>query len=249
MKSSNNISSYKKLFASSSSVPSASNNFLSAKPLPGELKSDVLPRLITRRPAQRMSAREFQESSFFDNVLVNTIRFLEALPGKTPNEKTQFMRGLPRVLEQFPKSVLQKKVLPVLLEETKDKELLSLILTDVFKIIQLLTSPQRVVKDRVLPKLQELYPSIPKGAQQERDMGKEAGLSVILDNIALVAEICTGKDFKDCMFTVCFDIFLLTCTRYAAIRNFWPGFANTLARGQILTLHFDYPCRTRLLNH
>lgn len=70
-----------------------------------------------------MSAREFQQSSFFDNILVSSIRFLDSLPAKTPNEKAQFMRGLPRILDQFPKSVLDKKLLPALLDETKDKDL------------------------------------------------------------------------------------------------------------------------------
>jgi SCY1-like protein 2 len=86
------VSTYKRLFASASSIPSASNNFLSSRPLPKDLTSSVLPRLITRRPAQRMTAKEFQQSAYFDNILISTIRFLDALPAKTPNEKAQFMR-------------------------------------------------------------------------------------------------------------------------------------------------------------
>jgi hypothetical protein len=104
------VSSYKRLFASSSTIPSTSNGFLSSRPLPKDLTSSVLPRLITRRPAQRMTAKEFQQSAYFDNILISTIRFLDSLPAKTPNEKSQFMRGLSRVLPSFPKSVLEKKV-------------------------------------------------------------------------------------------------------------------------------------------
>jgi SCY1-like protein 2 len=104
------VSSYKRLFASSSAIPSTSNGFLSSRPLPKDLTSSVLPRLITRRPAQRMTAKEFQQSAYFDNILISTIRFLDSLPAKTPNEKSQFMRGLSRVLPSFPKSVLEKKV-------------------------------------------------------------------------------------------------------------------------------------------
>jgi SCY1-like protein 2 len=39
-----------------------------------------------------MTAKEFQQSAYFDNILISTIRFLDALPAKTPNEKAQFMR-------------------------------------------------------------------------------------------------------------------------------------------------------------
>lgn len=193
-----NLSTYKKLFSSSSTTPSASNNFLSSRPLPNDLKSGVLPRLTTRRPAQRMNAREFQQSQFFDNILVSSIKFLDALPAKTPTEKSQFMRGLPKILHQFPKSVLDKKVLPALLGETKDKELLSLILQNVFKAISILPSGKRAMTDKVLPQLRETFlTNNTKTGQYERDPAKEAGLVVVLENMSLIGENCNGKEFKD----------------------------------------------------
>ncbi|KAL8809077.1 MAG: hypothetical protein Q9200_003748 [Gallowayella weberi] len=196
LKTNSNISTYKKLFSSSSSAPVSTNNFLSSRPLPKELLTDVLPRLITRRPGQRMNAREFQQSQFFDNILVSSIRFLDTLPAKTPNEKSQFMRGLPKILDQFPRTVLEKKVLPALLEETKDRELLYLILQNVFKIVKSLPSGRRVFTERVSPKLREIFIGS-KGTTNERDTAKEAGLVVALENIELIGESCSGKDFKD----------------------------------------------------
>ena len=154
--------------------------------------SAVLPRLITRRPAQRMNAREFQQSQFFDNILMSSIRFLDALPAKTPNEKSQFLRGLPKILDQFPKSVLDKKVLPALLEETKDKELLSLILQNVFKIVALLPSGKWAMTEKILPQLRGIF----LGAGKERDTAKEAGLAVILENMELIGSNCNGAEFK-----------------------------------------------------
>ncbi|MCJ1273558.1 hypothetical protein MMC21_001351 [Puttea exsequens] len=197
LKTNENLSTYKRLFSSSSTTPSQSNNFLSSRPLPSDLKSTVLPRLITRRPAQRMNAREFQQSAFFDNILVSSIRFLETLPAKTPNEKSQFMRGLPKILDQFPKSVLEKKVLPALLEETKDKDLLALILQNVFKTIKLLPAGQRAMVDKILPQLRETFLSgAGKPGQTERDPAKEAGLVIVIENVALIGENCNGKEFK-----------------------------------------------------
>lgn len=161
----------------------------------------VLDRLITRRPAQRMDAREFQQAQYFDNILVSTIRFLDSLPAKTPNEKSQFMRGLPRILNQFPKSVLDKKILPALLEEMKDRELLTLILQNVFKIITMLPAGKRAFTERVIPKLRETFLTVSssgtKAAGQERDSLKEAGLMVLLENMQIAAENSSGKEFKD----------------------------------------------------
>jgi SCY1-like protein 2 len=193
-------SAYKRAFASSSSVPTQSNNFMSSQPLPRDVVSGVLPRLITRRPAQRLDAREFQQAAYFDNILVSTIRFLDSLPAKTPNEKSQFLRGLPRILNQFPKSVLEKKLLPALLEETKDRELLALVLQNVFKIVSSLPSGKRVFTEKVIPRLRETFLStaIPgKGPAPERDSLKEAGLMVLLENMNIVAENSSGKEFKD----------------------------------------------------
>ena len=199
LRTSGSLSTYKKLFGSSSTTPTMSNNYLCQKTLPKELLREVLPRLIARRSGQRLSAREFQRSAFFNNVPVSSIKFLESFPAKTPNEKTQFLRGLPRFLDQFPRAVLDKKVLPVLLEEAKDKELLALILGDVFKIVSLSSSRQRLFTDQILPKLREVFPSPGRGKafQIECDSAKEAGLAMVLESMPVIVENCTGKSFKD----------------------------------------------------
>lgn len=192
-------SAYKRLFSNPLSLPTQNNNFLSSQPLPKDVLTDLLPRLITRRPAQRLNAREFQQAQYFDNILVSTIRFLDSLPAKTPNEKSQFMRGLPRILNQFPKSVLEKKVLPALLDEMKDRDLLSLVLQNVFKIIAAMPSGKRSFTEKVIPRLREVFLSTSgaKGAAPERDSAKEAGLMVLLENMAIIAENSSGKEFKD----------------------------------------------------
>ncbi|CCT64401.1 related to bovine rhodopsin kinase and to YGR052w [Fusarium fujikuroi IMI 58289] len=195
------LSTYKRQFSSSSSVPSASNNYLSSRPLPRELSHDVLPRLITRRPAQRMTAREFQQSEYFDNILVSTIRFLDSFPAKTANEKASFMRGLNKVLPSFPKSVMEKKILPALIEELKDRDLLSLILQNIFKILDLLPSAKRAFSEKVRPALREIFVVNAKQTQ-EKDPARDAGLMVVLEHISSISSNCSGKEFKDDMLPV-----------------------------------------------
>lgn len=191
------LSSYKRLFGSSSSIPTQNNNFLvpSSHPLPPKLVSDLLPRLITRRPAQRLTAREFQEASYFDNILVSTIRFLDALPAKTANEKAQFMRGLPRIMPQFPKSVLEKKVLPALLEEMKDKDLLAPIISNIFAGVKIMPNGKKAFTEQVVPRLREVFVTMKGGG--ERDTSKEAGLMILLENMETAAESCAGKEFRE----------------------------------------------------
>lgn len=218
------ISTYKRVFSSSSTVPSAQNGFLSTGKLPRDLSSHVLPKLITRRPAGRMTAKEFQESEYFDNILVSTIRFIDAFPAKTPNEKSSFMRGLNNVLPSFPKSVMEKKILPALLEELKDKDLLSLILQNIFKIIELLPSSKRSFSEKVRPRLKEIFVTNAKqtpGQAQEKDPARDAGLMVVLENTPAIANNCSGKEFKD-------DILpILIC----AIESSTPALVDVAMRG------------------
>ncbi|KAL2845379.1 kinase-like domain-containing protein [Aspergillus pseudodeflectus] len=188
------VDTYKRLLSSPSSTPSQGNNFLCSGTIPKDLLAHVLPRLITRRAAQRLSAREFQQSQYFDNILVSTIRFLESLPAKNANEKSQFMRGLQRVLPEFPVTVLERKLLGALLDELKDRELLPLILQNVFAILKKIPNARRVFPEKVIPQLKDVFP-VGKGA--ERDSKKDAGLMVVLENMNVVAENCSGKEFKD----------------------------------------------------
>ncbi|KAI7225928.1 kinase-like protein [Hortaea werneckii] len=222
LKTSGSLSTYKRTFSSSSTIPTQHNNFhvptTNTNPFPPKLATDLLPRLITRRPAQRLTAREFQEAAYFDNILVSTIRFLDALPAKTPQEKAAFMRGLPRIMPQFPKSVLEKKVLPALLEEMKDRELLAPILTCVFAMVQAMPTGKRAFETVVAPKLREVFLSSPAGqgggrhgasqhqqtagAAAEKDTSKEAGLMVLLENMSTVATHCDGRTFREDIFPI-----------------------------------------------
>lgn len=77
--------------------------------IPDDL-DQVIRALLVRHPNQRMTPIEFQNSKYFDNLLVSTMKFLESFPEKTREEKGQFMKGLARVLGQFPERVLKRKV-------------------------------------------------------------------------------------------------------------------------------------------
>lgn len=189
-----NQSTYKKAMSSPSSAPSPQNNYGCSNKLPQELES-TLPRVLARRPAGRMSAAEFQQSEYFDNILVNTMRFLDGLPAKTPLEKQQFMRGLSRVMPQFPVSVLEKKVLSVLLEELKDKELLSVILQNIFQIVKMVPNRKDVLSTKILPRLKEIF--IAQAKPQERDTSKEAGLVVFLENVQIMSQTSSAQQFKE----------------------------------------------------
>lgn len=189
-----NQSTYKKIQSSAREAPGPHNNYGASNRLPQELEN-TLARVLARRPTGRMSAAEFQQSEYFDNILVNTMRFLDGLPAKTPAEKQSFMKGLPRVMPQFPVSVLEKKILSVLLDEMKDRELLSVILQNIFQIAKMVPGRRTILADRILPQLKETFTAPAKS--QERDTSKEAGLVVYLENIQILSENTSAQQFKE----------------------------------------------------
>jgi len=73
------------------------------------LTKDTLRQLLTRYPEDRLTASAFQRSPLFDNILMNSIRFLESFPEKTKNEKSSFLRGFISVLPQFSDRIKKRK--------------------------------------------------------------------------------------------------------------------------------------------
>ncbi|KAL7753698.1 Protein kinase domain-containing protein ppk32 [Sorochytrium milnesiophthora] len=115
----------------------------------------VLRSMLTRTPQGRLTAAEFQGLKYFDNVLITTIRYVETLCEKPNIHKAQFMKGLIRVLPQFPERVLTRKILPALLAELKEHVLTPFTLPNVFWIAEKLS--QREFMERVMPLLKPCF--------------------------------------------------------------------------------------------
>lgn len=120
-----------------------------------ELK-DLLPRLLTRHPSNRLSLASLPSHPFFSSLAISTLNFLDptTFASKPREEKATFLRGLVRVLSTFSERLRKGKVLPSLLEEMKDPYLLPFILPNVFEISNSLSKEEFTT---VLPKLQPLF--------------------------------------------------------------------------------------------
>ncbi|CAO3614011.1 unnamed protein product [Cunninghamella echinulata] len=158
---------------------------------------DVIRRLLVRTPSQRITSLEFQSSKYFDNILVSTMKFLESFPEKSREEKSQFMKGLARVLNQFPDRVLKRKILPSLVDELKDHQLLPYTVPNIFLIGQQLT--QKEFCDIVLPSLKPVF--------NIRDPPQN--MIVLLDKLDELQEKTPREVFRD-------DVMPLV---YAALEN------------------------------
>jgi hypothetical protein len=82
-------------------------------------KADLLPRLLTRHPSNRLSLASLPSHPFFSSLAISTLNFLDptTFASKPREEKATFLRGLVRVLSTFSDRLRKGKVLPSLLEE------------------------------------------------------------------------------------------------------------------------------------
>ncbi|KDN46614.1 kinase-like protein [Tilletiaria anomala UBC 951] len=117
----------------------------------------ILSSLLTRYPVSRLTAKSFQKSNYFNNILVSTLKFMERdnFAGRQKEERVQFLKGLMNVLPQFSDRLLRRKMLPALLELMSDRSLLPFILPNVFYISKNLSMIE--FSNSILPKLQPLF--------------------------------------------------------------------------------------------
>lgn len=118
---------------------------------------DLMSNLLTRYPGARLSAASFQQSGYFNSILVSTLKFMErdSFAGRTKEERVQYLKGLLKILPQFSDRLLRRKVLPAVLELMTDRSLLPFILPNVFHISKNLSSLE--FTNSVLPKLEPLF--------------------------------------------------------------------------------------------
>ncbi|KAH9048488.1 other/SCY1 protein kinase [Lactarius hengduanensis] len=132
------------------------------RPLAGITRIDkdlqaMLASLVTRHPQSRPTPASLPSHSFFSSLPISTLNFLDRsnFAAKSREEKISFMKGLTRVLDRFSEGLRTRKILPSLLEEMKDTQLLPYILPNVFSISTIL-SPQQFAS-LVLPSLKPLF--------------------------------------------------------------------------------------------
>jgi len=71
-------------------------------------------RLLSSAPARRLNPAKILESSLFSNKLVDTLTFLEKLNLKDSADKDLFFRRLNATLDGLPRTVVERKVLPLI---------------------------------------------------------------------------------------------------------------------------------------
>lgn len=119
-------------------------------------------RLLGSTPNRRMnSSKLIDNSEFFQNKLVETIRFMEVLNLKDSVEKDSFFRKLSSLAEQLPRQIVLTKILPMLAASLEFGSAGALALNPLLKMGAWL-SPEEF-NTKVLPTVIKLFSSSDRG--------------------------------------------------------------------------------------
>ncbi|KAJ1908393.1 Protein kinase domain-containing protein ppk32 [Coemansia sp. IMI 209127] len=141
--------------------------------------------LLRSDPHARATLRDFQDSKYFNDVRVATLRYLETLVEQAEDQKIQFLRSLVRILPKFPDRILRCKIQPLLYEHATDTQLLPFIMPSVMFIIDRMTADEfaRRAMAGLKPLLAAVHASAPS-------------LCVVLDHLAVLEAKAPAAVFR-----------------------------------------------------
>jgi SCY1-like protein 2 len=116
---------------------------------------ESIKKMLSISPSHRLSLDNLLQSSFFDNILISTINYLETFVEKTQVHKAQFLKGLVKILPQFSIKLIERKVLPALLSELKDTSIVPFVLPNLFWISEKISDAD--FNSKVLPSLLPIF--------------------------------------------------------------------------------------------
>ncbi|XP_019850121.1 PREDICTED: SCY1-like protein 2 isoform X2 [Amphimedon queenslandica] len=85
--------------------------------------------LLTIEPSVRPDSLQIAKHEFFDDVLVNGLRYIETLVEKSDIDKSQWFKGsLSRIITKYPKRLLHHRILPALGMEFRNHKMIPFVL-------------------------------------------------------------------------------------------------------------------------
>lgn len=106
--------------------------------LPEELCEKVL-KMVSFTESERCSLHELSTCRAFQSSFVRAIYYLEHLHEKQDSQKLDFFQGLAKIIGQFDAFILQKRILPALIQNMQHPSLSVYILPNLISIIKTLS--------------------------------------------------------------------------------------------------------------
>uniref|UniRef100_A0A8C0WCB2 Protein kinase domain-containing protein n=1 Tax=Castor canadensis TaxID=51338 RepID=A0A8C0WCB2_CASCN len=118
--------------------------------IPEEVREHVK-LLLNVTPTVRPDADQMTKIPFFDDVGAVTLQYFDTLFQRDNLQKSQFFKGLPKVLPKLPKRVIVQRILPCLTSEFVNPDMVPFVLPNVLLIAEECTKEEYV--KLILPEL------------------------------------------------------------------------------------------------
>ncbi|XP_019738596.1 SCY1-like protein 2 isoform X2 [Hippocampus comes] len=122
--------------------------------LPEEVR-DHVKMLLSVTPNVRPDADQMTKIPFFDDVGAMTLQYFDSLFQRDNLQKSQFYKGLPKVLPKLPKRVVVYRILPALTSEFVNPDMVPFVLPNVLLIAEECTKDEYV--RLILPDLTPVF--------------------------------------------------------------------------------------------
>ncbi|XP_059905374.1 SCY1-like protein 2 isoform X2 [Gadus macrocephalus] len=122
--------------------------------IPEEVR-DHVKMLLSVAPNVRPDADQMTKIPFFDDVGAMTLQYFDSLFQRDNLQKSQFFKGLPKVLPQLPKRVVVYRILPALTGEFVNPDMVPFVLPNVLLIAEECTKDEYI--RLVLPDLTPVF--------------------------------------------------------------------------------------------
>ncbi|XP_041265699.1 SCY1-like protein 2 isoform X2 [Onychostruthus taczanowskii] len=122
--------------------------------IPEEVREHVK-LLLNVAPAVRPDADQMTKIPFFDDVGAMTLQYFDSLFQRDNLQKSQFFKGLPKVLPKLPKRVVIQRILPCLTSEFVNPDMVPFVLPNVLLIAEECTKEEYI--KLILPDLGPVF--------------------------------------------------------------------------------------------
>ncbi|XP_056223494.1 SCY1-like protein 2 isoform X1 [Seriola aureovittata] len=177
--------------------------------------------LLSVTPNVRPDADQMTKIPFFDDVGAVTLQYFDSLFQRDNLQKSQFYKGLPKVLPKLPKRVVVYRILPALTSEFVNPDMVPFVLPNVLLIAEECTKEEYV--RLILPDLSPVF------KQQEPIQASNMILLIFLQKMDLLLTKTPPEDIKNSVLPMVYRALEAPSVQIQELcLNIIPTFANLI---------------------
>ncbi|XP_040347050.1 SCY1-like protein 2 isoform X3 [Herpailurus yagouaroundi] len=188
--------------------------------IPEEVREHVK-LLLNVTPTVRPDADQMTKIPFFDDVGAVTLQYFDTLFQRDNLQKSQFFKGLPKVLPKLPKRVIVQRILPCLTSEFVNPDMVPFVLPNVLLIAEECTKEEYV--KLILPELGPVF------KQQEPIQASNMILLIFLQKMDLLLTKTPPDEIKNSVLPMVYRALEAPSIQIQELcLNIIPTFANLI---------------------